>query len=102
MCCCCQIKKLRKDISVGLSDVARQLEMFRFVQSKPGLVKLHILREENGMPFFALTLPPVIVSQRVTTREMIVALGVAEPILLSPAVDAIETEELGPLDYLEH
>lgn len=89
----------RKTLDVGLAAVAGHLASILFAMSRPGPVGIRQTREELGMPFFVLTLPPVKPEDKVVTRELSVSLAGGERISLSPAVDAAESDELGPINY---
>ena len=97
MCCNCCTKKLRRTIESGLATVAAEIEMLRFVLSRPGRMGLHLLREENGMLQFVLTLPPRTAADTMS-RELSVSVGGGEIVVINPDIADTESEEFSGAD----
>ena len=89
MCCCCckkQIKKLQRDIAA-----------IRFLLSRPGRMGIRFIKEENGMLSFVVVLPAPGAAD-VVTRELSVTIAGGTPVVINPAVYAIESQEFSGND----
>jgi hypothetical protein len=89
MCCCCckkQIRKLRQEIAT-----------IKFLVSRPGRLKVHVVKEEDGMLYFVFSLP-VPGAADVATRELTVSIAGADPVTVSPAIGDTESQEFSGND----
>ena len=92
MCCCCVNKRLG-ELNESLLLVAHELSGIRFVLSRPGRMRVRVTKEVDGMPHFVVTLPAPEASANVVSRELAATVAGSEPVVVSPSVDAAESDE---------